>query len=445
MKQGIIQFTVATALLVTNVQSQPFSSQIPLVPAQKPWSQWMADSIISRGDALRVKPNTMTSTVFKHGMFQLALERLTQQVPNEHSKALYFDYLQRSVEAELGADGLRYYNVEHTHIIDDLLLGHGLLYLHEELGDEKYLRAAKQLRQSLDTQPRTAEGMYWYRADTSTPDLEYPNTPDQAFVEQIYMFAPFLTRYTNLVDIGNATAAYDDVLRQFELFSNHCEHQDTHLWAQGYDDTKQKPWADPVTGATPEIWGRANGWMTMALVDTLELLPVSHRSDLWIRLHTLYVDLAKAAAKAIDPDTGAWWQVMSWPGREGNFIESSASGMFVYSLYKGLRLGYIEDAEDQAAIQRSAGKGFQGLIDQFVVYEPHGTLGFNGTVQVRGLGGNFSYEVSRLFRERAEFACTDIDFFQFYIDGTIAYNDLEGATAFLFAAIEHELAEGKGL
>ena len=85
---------------------------------------------------------------------------------------------------------------------------------------------------------------------------------------------------------------------------------------------------------------------------------------------------------------------MSWPGRKGNFIESSASGMFVYSLYKGLRLGYFGDVKDQTAIRRSATKGFQGLIDQFVVYEPEGTLGFNGTVQVRGLGGNFSYEVS---------------------------------------------------
>lgn len=389
------QFTIAAAFFGSIVHAKPISSQIPLLPVQEPWSQWMADSIISRGDALQVEPNTMTSTVFKHGMFQLALQRLLHHVPNAQAKPHYVNYLQRSVEAELGPDGhLKYYDLEHTHIIDDLLLGHGLLYLHETIGDEKYLRAAKQLRQSLDTQPRTPEGMYWYRADTSRPDLEYPNTPNQAFVEQIYMLAPFLVRYTNLVDIGNATAVYDDVLRQFELFQTHCEHTDTSLWAQGYDDTKQKPWADPATGATPEIWGRANGWMAMALVDTLELLPVSHRSDLWIRLHTLYVKLAKAVAEAIDPDTGAWWQVMSWPGRKGNFFESSASGMFVYSLYKGLRLGYFEDVKDQTAIRHSVTKGFQGLIDQFVVYEPEGRLGFNGTVQVRGLGGNFSYEVT---------------------------------------------------
>ncbi|RMJ24270.1 hypothetical protein PHISP_04868 [Aspergillus sp. HF37] len=423
MRPFAIQWTVA-ALAVASVGAQRIPSQIALVPEQQqPWSQWMADSIISRGEALHVDPSTMTSTVFKHGMFQLALERLVQHVPSEHAKSRYLEYLRRSVDAELelGADGnLKYYDVHRTHIIDDLLLGHGLLYLHETLGNASYLHAATQLRLSLQSQPRTPEGTYWYRADTTQPAPEYPNTPDQAFVEQMYMLAPFLARYASLVDIGNASALHADILRQFALFQRHCEHRDSHLWAQGYDHTRTKPWADPATGATPEIWGRANGWMAMALVDTLDLLPVSRHSDLWVRLHAMYVDLARAVAAAIDRDSAAWWQVMSWPGREGNFVESSASGMFVYSLYKGLRLGYFDDPQDQAAVRRSADSGFQGLVEQFVVFEPDGMLGFNGTVQVRGLGGNFSYE--------------------FYVDGKIAYNDLEGATTFLISAIEHECA-----
>lgn len=79
---------------------------------------------------------------------------------------------------------------------------------------------------------------------------------------------------------------------------------------------------------------------------------------------------------------------------EMNATGRSSIGMFVYSLYKGLRLGYFQELDDQAAVLRSAGQGSQGLVDQFVVYEPEGTLGFNGTFQVHGLGGNFSYEVN---------------------------------------------------
>ena len=215
------------------------------------------------------------------------------------------------------------------------------------------------------------------------------------------MLAPFYMRYTNLLDIGNMTDVLADVLRQFQNFQHHCEHEDSHLYAQGYDDKKEKPWADRTTGRTPELWGRANGWVAMALVDTLEILPISHWSEAWQFLHGLYVSLADAVVDAADEATGLWWQVMSWPGREGNFIESSASAMFVYALFKGVRLGYLGvAARGGGSVGRgkryadTAARGFEGLVEQFVVYELTGTLGYNGTVQVRGLGGNFSYEVS---------------------------------------------------
>lgn len=243
--------------------------------------------------------------------------------------------------------------------------------------------------------------MYWYRADKTHNNLTYPNTPDQAFIEQIYMLAPFYVRFTTLLDIENSTAVHQDVLQQFGLFQKHCEHVDSHLYAQGYDDTRQKPWADPVTGRTPELWGRANGWAAMAMVDTLELLPISHTSTTWQTLLSMFVSLANAVVSAADEATGAWWQVMSWPGREGNFLESSASGMFVYALYKGVRLGYLEprtsDFQSYPAIPylETARKGFKALVDRYVVYEPNGNLGYNGTVMVRGLGGNFSYEVRK--------------------------------------------------
>ena len=269
----------------------------------------------------------------------------------------------------------------------------------EVLNEPTYGKAAAQLRSSLDSQPRTREGMYWYRADTTHENLTYPNTPHQAFIEQIYMLAPFYVRFTTLLDIENSTAVNRDVLKQFELFQKHCEHTDPPLYAQGYDDTRQKPWADPVTGRTPELWGRANGWAAMAMVDTLELLPTSHTSETWRTLHAMFVSLVNAVVSAADEATGAWWQVMSWPGRKGNFLESSASGMFIYTLYKGVRLGYLDvqtpDSKVQTAVPylETARKGFQALVDRFVVYEPDGNLGYNGTVMVRGLGGNFSYEV----------------------------------------------------
>lgn len=214
------------------------------------------------------------------------------------------------------------------------------------------------------------------------------------------MLAPFYIRYTTTLDTDNMTVVLADVVRQFEIFQQHCEHEDSRLYAQGYDSKKEKSWADPITGRTPEIWGRGNGWVAMALVDTLELLPISHSSEAWQLLHGMFVSLADAVIDAVDEATGTWWQVMSWPGREGNFFESSASGMFVYALFKGVRLGYLgfdglgcESVERTNKFANTAARGFEGLVEQFVVYESTGTLGYNGTVQVRGLDGNFTYEV----------------------------------------------------
>ena len=37
-----------------------------------------------------------------------------------------------------------------------------------------------------------------------------------------------------------------------------------------------------------------------------------------------------------DPKTGVWWQVTNQGDRKGNYLEASASAMFVYTLAKGV-------------------------------------------------------------------------------------------------------------
>ena len=43
-----------------------------------------------------------------------------------------------------------------------------------------------------------------------------------------------------------------------------------------------------------------------------------------------------------DKDTGLWWQVMEKGGQKGNYLEASASCMFVYSIAKAVRIGRSE-------------------------------------------------------------------------------------------------------
>ena len=52
-----------------------------------------------------------------------------------------------------------------------------------------------------------------------------------------------------------------------------------------------------------------------------------------------------------DPVTGLWYQVLDQPSRSGNYLEASASSMFVYAFAKGARRGLL-DAPYRALAER---------------------------------------------------------------------------------------------
>lgn len=168
----------------------------------------------------------------------------------------------------------------------------------------------------------------------------------------------------------------DDILLQFTLMHTHALQSSTGLLFHGYDYSKVAVWANPTTGASPEVWDRALGWWSMALVDILDYFPKSHPG--YSTILGYYKQLAPALKNAVDPSTGAWWLVMSKPGKKGNYIESSAGAMFVYALLKGVRLGYI----DNATYKTTAVTAYKYLTSAFTVVETDGTLGWLGTVQV---------------------------------------------------------------
>jgi rhamnogalacturonyl hydrolase YesR len=75
-------------------------------------------------------------------------------------------------------------------------------------------------------------------------------------------------------------------------------------------------------------------------------------------------------------------------------VESSASAMFVYSLLKGVRLGYLgADSWGNAEYVKVARRAYEYMVDTWVVQNGNGTLGWNGTVSVCSLNSSASFEV----------------------------------------------------
>lgn len=171
----------------------------------------------------------------------------------------------------------------------------------------------------------------------------------------MYGFAPFATLYSQIYnDIYlNPTS----ILHQLELIYTHCLHQETGLLVHGYDASRHAPWANPVTGASPIVWGRSLAWYTIGLVDALEIASASPKLDPMHarsikRMRTIFQQLALAEIAAIrnsERKTGRYgvWQVFDVPGGPDNFIEASASAMLTYALAKGIRLGYLEGVDEK--------------------------------------------------------------------------------------------------
>lgn len=316
------------------------------------------------------------SSLLQTGFVQKAFREVVRQYPNHTSTPSIHSYIQASVDSVIPT--LSNATLDTSYPLDRLSSGNGLIHAYQQTKNETYRKAYEALRTSVDLQHRNAEGSLWYYV--------YPN---YTYLDGMYSLAPFLTLYSTINNNTNSATVIDDVILQLDLLWNHT-HTPSGPLVHGYDASSRASWANNATGASPHVWGRSLGWYCMALIDTLPLLPESAVSArTWLRGH--FRSLIKSLVNAVDEETGAWWQVLDQAEREGNYVESSASAMFVYSILKGLRTGYLDgqDCDDGKIAQRAYGY----LVDSFVVQNTDGTLAWNGTVGVCSLNSTASYEV----------------------------------------------------
>src|SRR5215213_2946082 len=337
---------------------------------------------------------------YDHGLVLKGIERVYIATNDKQ----YFDFIQRSIYHFISEDGsIRTYKIDEYNI-DNILPGRNLLFLYKTTGEEKYRKAAALLREQLKTHPRTSEGGFWHKKIY----------PSQMWLDGLYMGEPFYAEYAETFD---EPEAFDDIAKQFVLMETHARDAKTGLLYHGWDESKQQRWADKTTGRSPNFWGRAMGWYAMALVDVLEHFPKDHprRGELLAILGRL----AAAIEKVQEPQTGLWYQVLNAGGMKGNYLEASASVMFVYALAKAVRLGYLPES-----YMKVARKGWAGIQRQFVEEAAGGGVNFKGTVSVAGLGGN-------PYRDGS---------YAYYLSEPVVTNDAKGVGAFLLASAEMESA-----
>jgi unsaturated rhamnogalacturonyl hydrolase len=364
------------------------------------WAERMALSEMERrGDSLLYGKGPRGYWAYETGVFLKGLDALWKRTGN----AKYYDYLKRTIDSFLEPDGtIRTYKLD-DHNLDNINCGKLLLTLYEKTKDEKYHKAALILMKQLESQPRTHEGGFWHKKIY----------PYQMWLDGIYMSGPFLAQYAK---IYKRPAGFDEVSNQIVWIENHTRDIRTGLLYHGWDESHAQEWADPSTGCSKSFWGRAMGWYAMATVDTLDFMPGNHRAR--PAIIDILKRLSKAVAKYQDSQTGLWYQVVDQGERKGNYLEASASSMFVYALAKGVRMGYL--GPEYAAV---AQRGYEGLIRHRIVVDSDGKVSLTQVCSVGGLGGAQKRNGT----------------FEYYISEPVVANDLKGVGAFILASVEMDL------
>ena len=279
----------------------------------------------------------------------------------------YYNYALAYADSMINAEGeIKTYKLT-DYNIDRVNPGKFLIDLYNQTGEENIKIAIETLRSQMKDHPRTSEGGFWHKK-------VYPY---QMWLDGIYMGSPFLAKYASNFD---EPALFDDIANQIYLIDKHNYSPEKQLYYHGWDESKAMDWADKATGLSPNFWGRAMGWLGMALVDVLDYFPEDHPK------RPMIIEIANKMAEGLvkyQDETGLWYQVLDMGDKEGNYLEASASSMFAYFYLKGIDKGYLD------AKYASTGKlAYEGIVNNLIKDNADGTISITEVCGVAGLGGN---------------------------------------------------------
>jgi unsaturated rhamnogalacturonyl hydrolase len=244
----------------------------------------------------------------------------------EDKRSTYFEYIKTAM-----AVSDKVANGKHPNAVAS---AHGIVFLARITGDKNYLNKANGIYADYLNIPRASNGGVSHRAETV-----------ELWDDTVYMLSMFLLEMYKLTGDEKYIA---DFLEQFNVHNKELTEQKTGLWVHGwdadsvfYDDgCSIKNWPDKITHRNDQIWARGNGWVGMALADALET--VGRKSKFWKPLEKGLVHFVNAVAPFQDKSSGHWYQLVTLPALQGNFLESSCTAMFSYAITKGMQLKILD-------------------------------------------------------------------------------------------------------
>lgn len=195
-------------------------------------------------------------------------------------------------------------------------MGASVLDVYQTVKRDDYLAYINKAANHItNVQDRFADG-------TLSRKAPYPLT---LWADDLYMSVPFLSRMARLT---GDRKYFDDAIKQVMNFTKYLWDDSRQLFYHCYfNDVKKNGVA---------YWGRCNGWIMIAQVHLLNLLPADHpqRKAIIANLERQILGVAKYQG----PD-GLWHQLLDKPD---SYLESSCTAMFTYAIARAVNQGWID-------------------------------------------------------------------------------------------------------
>lgn len=256
-------------------------------------------------------------------------------------KALYLNYIQTAMEVSMGVA-----NGKHPNAVAS---AHGMAFLARVTRDKKYLDKSNEIYAQYLQIPRAPNGGVSHRAETV-----------ELWDDTVYMLSMFLLEMYRLTGDEKYIG---DFVKQFQAHDEKLTDPASGLWVHGWDADNADyndgcsimGWPDQRTRKSSQIWARGNGWVGMALSDALTT--ISPTSVYRNTLKKALIKYVEALAPLQDKPTGHWYQLVTLPDDPKNFLESSCTAMFAYTVTMGLTMKIL----DPKKYQPIADKAYKGL------------------------------------------------------------------------------------
>jgi rhamnogalacturonyl hydrolase YesR len=225
--------------------------------------------------------------------------------------------LRQTKEGRLAAIGL-----DNNGVTDPAASGEAVLHAFTISGENELLNGAERMANYLmETAPRNEDGILYHFRDQK-----------EIWVDSMYMAPPFLA----------ASGRFQEAVKQLEGMRRLLWNEKAQLFSHRWDDATRN-------FANPDFWGVGNGWAAAGMARVIQHLPAN--MDAEKKKLQQYTRALLDGCKQHVRDDGLFHNVIDKPE---TFVETNLSQMLAYTIFTGIRAGWLGEEYISFAYQLRA-------------------------------------------------------------------------------------------